>query len=62
MTKTKKALKPRGLQGLLDSVFYRVRPLTPGASNNNHDIDRADMSRGGESRVFRSGGHGRAVV
>jgi hypothetical protein len=35
--------KPRsqGLQGLLVSVCYRSRPLTPGVPNNHHDLDDA---------------------
>jgi hypothetical protein len=53
-----KALKPPGLQGLLVSVCNRLRPLTPGVPNNNHDFDDADASRLRKNRVKGYLGHG----
>lgn len=54
--KTKKALKPPGFQGLLDSVINRSA-LDPGGSNNNHDSDDADASRLRMNRIIGSLGH-----
>jgi len=58
----KKAPKPLGLQGLLISVCYRSRPLTPGASNNNHDFNDSDASRLQKIRAVGNLDHGRKPV
>jgi hypothetical protein len=54
---TKKALKPPGFQGLLDSELT-AWPLHPEASNNNHDLDHADASRLVGIRVIGRWVHG----
>jgi hypothetical protein len=54
-----KSPEAAGASGLAGFGVYRSRPLTPGVSNNNHDLDYTDSGRDAANRALGNQGHGR---